>query len=133
MHRCNVRASLLQSPIPLSGFNYQPVFLESEDAKCLHNPLLSKSGRVKTALTSKTSLFLKKKNKTIKTDAFNNDFQGSIIRLTSCCGTNGSPTTDGKVVWCLLSHVHTSEIHSSRTPSNGLMRFYNLGIKSEYF
>ena len=66
---CNIRASLLQSPIPLSGFNYQPVFLEPEDAKCLHNPLISKSGGAKPSLTSKTSLSLKK-NKTFKSDAF---------------------------------------------------------------
>ena len=46
----NVRASLLQSPIPLSGFNYQPVFLEPEEAKCLHNPLISKPWVVKLYL-----------------------------------------------------------------------------------
>ena len=56
----NIRASLLPSPIPLSGFNYQSVFLEPEDAKYLHNPLISKSGGAKPSLTSKTSLSLKK-------------------------------------------------------------------------
>ena len=69
---CNIRALLLQSPIPLSGFNYQPVFLEPEDAKYLHNPLISKSGGGKPSLTSKTSLSLKKK--TLKSDAFDTDF-----------------------------------------------------------
>ena len=68
----NVRASLLQSPIPLSGFNYQPVFLEPQDGKCLHNPLISKSGGPEPSLTSKTSLSLKK-NKTFKSDAFDTD------------------------------------------------------------
>ena len=75
----NIRASL----IPLSGFNYQPVFLEPEEAKCLHNPLSSKPGVVKPALTSKTSLSLKKKNKTIKSDGFNNDFLKTSVLFQS--------------------------------------------------
>ena len=70
----NIRASLLQSSIPLSVFNYQPVFLEPEEAKCLQNPLISKPGVVKPALTFKTSLSLKKNNKPIISDSFNNDF-----------------------------------------------------------
>ena len=80
----NIRASLLQSPIPLSGFNYQPVFLEPEDAKCLHKPLISKSGGAKPSLTSKTSLSLKK-NKTFKSDAFNTDClkKAALFKTTS--------------------------------------------------
>ena len=54
-------SELLQSPISLSGFNYQPVFLEPEDTKCLHNPLVSKSSGAKPSLTSKTFFSLKKK------------------------------------------------------------------------
>ena len=42
--------------------------------QCLHNPLISKPGVAKPALTSKTSLSLKKKNKTTKSDDFYNDF-----------------------------------------------------------
>ena len=81
---CNVRPSLLQSPIPLSGFNYQPVFLEPEDAKCLHNPLVSKSGEAKPSLTSKTPLSLRK-NKTFKSDAFDTDFlkKAALFHTTS--------------------------------------------------
>ena len=37
----HITSSLIQSSIPLSEINYQPIFLEPEDVK---QPLISKSG-----------------------------------------------------------------------------------------